>query len=223
MDIPQVGRIAVLADPQGAEFAIFTPSMPGAGSDEPSRGDFSWHELATADWKAAWEFYRALFGWEFATSFDMGPMGTYWMFRRGGGTRMLGGMYTKGADMPGPPHWLPYVNVPSADDAARAATRHGGKVLHGPMEVPGGDRVAMMLDPQGALFAVHALATAAKPTLKTKKKTKTRKAPARKRAAAQRVSRRPAKAKRATAAKRRRAGRKPARASARRRPGAKKK
>jgi predicted enzyme related to lactoylglutathione lyase len=160
MDVPTVGRIAVLADPQGAEFALFRAANAGHVSDEMKLGDFSWHELAADDWKAAWEFYRALFGWEHADSFDMGPMGTYWMFRRAGGSRALGGMFNRPPEVP-MAHWLPYVHVKNADETAAAAGRHGGRVVSGPMEVPGGDRVAQILDPHGALFAVHSLAPVA--------------------------------------------------------------
>ena len=62
-DIPNVGRFAVLADPQGATFAVFTPSggPPPAGAG--SSGGFSWHELATTDVAAALRFYGTLFGW----------------------------------------------------------------------------------------------------------------------------------------------------------------
>src|SRR2546426_7155617 len=49
-----------------------------------------------------------------------------------------------------PPHWLCYVLVPNADRAADTAARAGGKIVMGPMEVPGGDRIAGGLDPQGA-------------------------------------------------------------------------
>ena len=164
MDVPTVGRLAVLADPQGATFAVFRPEHDGHVSDDIALGDFSWHELAADDSKAAWEFYRALFGWEYDSQFDMGPMGTYFMFRRAGGSRPLGGMYDRPPEVPST-HWLPYVNVANADTTALAVAQHGGRVLNGPMEVPGGDRVAQAMDPQGAVFAVHSLATvAAAPT-----------------------------------------------------------
>jgi len=196
-EIPNVGRFAVLGDPQGATFAVYKPSIPGAGSDEAVVGDFSWHELATTDWRAAWEFYRALFGWEHASSFDMGPMGTYWMFRRGGGSITLGGLFNKTGDAPA--QWLSYVRVPDADRAAALARRNGGRVMNGPMDVPGGDRIAMLADPQGAAFAVHTPAARAaprKPAAKPKKKT-SRAAQAKRKPAT-----RPA-AKRRTVAKRR--------------------
>lgn len=160
MDVPTVGRLAVLADPHGATFAVFRPEHAGQVSDDLAIGDFSWHELAADDWKAAWEFYRALFGWEPDHEFDMGPLGTYFMFRRAGGSRTLGGMYNRPPEVP-VTHWLPYVHVTSADKTAALVGPHGGRVLNGPMDVPGGDRVAQLMDPQGAVFAVHSAAPVA--------------------------------------------------------------
>lgn len=153
-DIPNVGRFAILEDPHGARFALFTPANqpPEPGSD-PAVGDFSWHELATTDYKQAFSFYEALFGWERSAEHDMGPMGVYFIFKRNG--RDLGGMSNIAPGAPTPPGWLHYVRVDSADAAAKRVTANGGRVLSGPMDVPGGDRVARCMDPQGASFAVH--------------------------------------------------------------------
>jgi hypothetical protein len=149
-DIPGVGRFAVLGDPQGAAFAVFTPSaMPGEAAPA---GDFSWHELATSDPQGAIAFYSALFGWSRGPAHDMGPAGTYQLFELGGA--QVGGVY-KGMDASKPPHWLIYIQVASVDKAAAAAKAAGGRVTQGPMEVPGGSRVAKILDPQGGAFAVH--------------------------------------------------------------------
>jgi uncharacterized protein len=54
-----------------------------------------------------------------------------------------------------PPNWLHYVRVDSADAAAERVKANGGQILNGPMDVPGGDRIAQCVDPQGAAFAVH--------------------------------------------------------------------
>ena len=88
----------------------------------------------------------------------MGDMGVYYMFGRGRFT--YGGMYDKPKDMPAPPHWVHYVQVDNADAAADRAKKAGGRVVNGPMEVPGGDRIAVILDPEGASFAVHSKAKA---------------------------------------------------------------
>jgi predicted enzyme related to lactoylglutathione lyase len=153
MEIPDVGRLAVVMDPQGAVFAIFTPSREGVGrTGTPVLGDFSWHELATTDPKAGFAFYQSLFGWDRTGDFDMGEMGRYEMFGIGGVP--IGGIYPKPAEVP-VSNWLPYAKVASADQAASIAKAEGGTILQGPVEVPGGDRVAIGMDPQGAVFAVH--------------------------------------------------------------------
>ena len=153
MTVPDVGRLAVLHDPQGAVIAVMTPDGPDVEETDPKLLEFSWHELLTTDYRAAAQFYEQLFGWEKKSEFDMGDMGTYYMFGRDRFT--YGGMFNKPAAVKAPPHWLYYVMVDSADAAAERAKQRGGTVINGPMDVPGGDRIAAILDPQGAPFAVH--------------------------------------------------------------------
>jgi uncharacterized protein len=154
-DIPTVGRYAVIADPQGAVFAAFTSFNAAPGHEgEAQLGEFSWHELATHDYPAAFRFYERLFGWEKTSAMDMGPAGTYQMYGRNG--VVLGGMFNKTPDMPGPPSWTFYIRVDDVERAADTVKGRGGQVVTGPMEVPGGDKVAICVDPQGGVFAVHA-------------------------------------------------------------------
>lgn len=155
MDIPEVGRFAIVADPQGAAFGMLQHlEPPGTPLEQAKLGEVSWHELMTTDREAAWKFYEAMFGWKHISSMDMGEMGTYFMF--GIGEHTLGGMFNMSADMPAPPHWVYYVHVDDADAAVERVKARGGQVVYGPMDVPGGDRVAQFIDPQGAVFAVHA-------------------------------------------------------------------
>jgi uncharacterized protein len=150
-DIPNVGRFAVLADPQGATFAVFTPGS-GAPPAVPAFGGFSWHELATTDVAAALRFYGELFGWDKGVGHDMGAMGVYQLFDHGGTT--VGGMCnTQGPSTP--PSWLSYVHVADSSRAVGAVKSSGGRLLHGPVEVPGGSWIALFMDPQGGAFAVH--------------------------------------------------------------------
>jgi uncharacterized protein len=151
-DIPNVGRFAVLSDPQGATFALFTPEAGPPPGAPPAQGGFSWHELATTDVAAAVRFYGQLFGWAKGPGHDMGAMGVYQIFMHGGS--QVGGM----CNVQGPstaPSWLSYVNVADANRAVAATKSGGGRLLHGPMEVPGGSWIAMMMDPQGGAFAVQ--------------------------------------------------------------------
>ncbi len=156
MDIPTVGRFAVIQDPQSAVLAIYTPAdeAPGHGG-EPAIGEFSWHELSTSDYAAAFDFYSALFGWVKTEAMDMGPDGIYQMYGRVPG-QALGGMFNTPADQPGPPaSWLYYVTVPDVHAKVEQVKQLGGQVLNGPMAVPDGDIVAQCMDPQDAAFAIH--------------------------------------------------------------------
>src|SRR5262245_51778652 len=118
---PGTGRYAVLQDPQGAAFGIYKSNQPAGPDDPPTLGEFSWHELATTDAKAAFNFYHRLFGWEETSSMDMGEgMGLYQMFGQTKDGRTLGGLFNKPAQMPGPPAWLAYIKVPDARKSAEA-------------------------------------------------------------------------------------------------------
>lgn len=157
-DIPDVGRFSVLADPQGAVFAAYTPAIPLAPEQPPAPGHFSWHELMANDYEAAFAFYSELFGWQVTEAMDMGPeAGIYQMYGRTADVHM-GGMMNIPEGMPAPPHWMLYIVVEGLDAATEKVTAMGGQLLRGPMDVPGGDRVAHFIDGQGAAFALHELA-----------------------------------------------------------------
>jgi len=186
-DIPMVGRFAVVQDPQGATFALFTapsgsPEMPGG---MPAIGEYSWHELTTTDLDAAWSFYSELFGWQKVHAMDMGDMGVYQTFGMGGDA--MGGMMTKTPQMPGP-MWLPYVHVKDTRRATDVAANLGAKIMNPNMVVPGGSMITVAVDPEGVGFAVHAMgdaAPAARPAKKAAKKATTKKSAPKKQATAQ--------------------------------------
>jgi predicted enzyme related to lactoylglutathione lyase len=233
-DIPNVGRFAVLADPQGATFALYTPGPTGGASPAPGPGIFSWHELATTDVGGALRFYGELFGWTKGTGHDMGAMGVYQIFERFGS--MVGGMCNVQGPAT-PPSWLSYVQVTESARAVAAAKAAGGRLLHGPVEVPGGSWIALFMDPQGGAFAVQepprtaaakpaaapskpAAAPAPKPAASAPAPAKpaAAKKPAKKKAAKKKPVRKAAKKKAAKkkAAKKKVARRKPGKKSARR-------
>jgi uncharacterized protein len=153
-DIPDTGRYAVLADPMGAAFGVFSAKGEPRSSTPRAPGHFSWSELNTTDFKAAWQFYSELFGWKHNSSLQMGgEVGEYFMF----GTdpkEAFGGMSNYATAMKTTPHWLHYVTVPNTDEAAKKVGQGKGTVMNGPMEVPGGGRIAVCLDPQGAIFGL---------------------------------------------------------------------
>jgi uncharacterized protein len=151
-DIPGIGRFAVVADPQGATLALIKPS----GSDETQPdtldqpGRVSWHELLAADGDKAFAIYSELFGWRKAELED-NPERGYQPFAVGAQT--IGGMFTK-PPIVAMPFWLYYFNVADIAAATANVSALGGKILEGPVDVPGGSRVARCEDPQGATFAL---------------------------------------------------------------------
>ena len=151
IDIPNVSRFAVIADPQTAMLALVKWLNPD--QEQPAEmgkpGRVGWHELLADDWEKALAFYGALFDWRKANA-DAGPMGTYQLFSIGGQT--IGGMFTKPPMVP-VPFWLYYFDVPDVDVAAEHVKAGGGQIIEGPAAVPG-SWILRCTDPQGAMFAL---------------------------------------------------------------------
>jgi predicted enzyme related to lactoylglutathione lyase len=148
-----IGRIAVVADPQTAILALvegLTPAPQGpAALDEPGR--VGWHELLAADWPKAFAFYAEIFGWQ-KTDAESGAEHGYQLFSAAG--QPVGGMFTKRPVEP-VPYWLYYFNVGDIDAALKRVKSGGGRVSEGPFEVPEGSWIARCIDPQGAIFALQ--------------------------------------------------------------------
>ena len=154
MDIPMVGRIAMVADPQGAPLYIMKPTGGGKSMafayDRPRVGHAAWNELHTSDQLGAWAFYGDVFGWSHDGDMDMGPMGQYQFIRHGG---MIGAMMKADPTMGGA-GWNTYFRVEDIDAAKTAVEAAGGQVVQGPDEIPGGDFSMNCIDPQGAAFGL---------------------------------------------------------------------
>lgn len=159
-DIPNVGRIAMVADPQGIPFYV----MRGASDQDSSAyqrhgvGHVSWNELLTPDDAAALAFYARHFNLKKVGAMPMGEMGDYSFIAHGGdGT---GGEEAIGAVMRTPPdatsRWGFYFRVPDIDAARARIEGAGGTVAFGPMEVPGGEWVLNAADPEGVPFGLVA-------------------------------------------------------------------
>jgi uncharacterized protein len=156
-DLDGVGRMAMVADPQGAPFYV----MKGASDEtsysfaatEPKSGHCAWNELATSDPEAAKAFYGAQFGWSKDGELDMGPMGTYEFLKVSGDRFALGAVMPKMPEMP-VSMWSFYFRVPDIDAAAETVTANGGTILVEPMEIPGGEFSLNVMDPQGAAFGL---------------------------------------------------------------------
>lgn len=153
--IPGVGHFAVVADPQGAIFVLFQPANAQQQLERPKAGSLgspAWHDLAAVDWESDFAYYADMFGWTKSTAMDMGPNGVYQIFASG--SQPIGGMMTR-MNPTQPPGWLFYFHVEhDIQQAIDRVKQHGGTVIHGPSEVPGGQKIAHCLDPQGAIFAM---------------------------------------------------------------------
>lgn len=152
-DIPDVGRIAMVADPEGVPFYI----MRGA-SDEESRafdpelhGHCCWNELSTGDQSTALSFYGTLFGWQSREAMPMGEMGEY-RFLDLGDSR-FGALSPKMSEDQ-PVGWVHYFHVPDIDACVARTRELGGTLMVEPHEIPGGDSIIIAGDPTGAMFAL---------------------------------------------------------------------
>jgi predicted enzyme related to lactoylglutathione lyase len=151
-----VGRMAMVADPQGAPFYVMDPvppaDKPDAKSDVWDRekaGHCRWNELATTDAPAAKAFYTELLGWKSETSMPMGERGDYLFVEcEGNQIGAINPWIAEGQN----PMWLLYLGVDSIARAVEAAKANGGTVVNGPHEVPGGDHVFVATDPAGAMI-----------------------------------------------------------------------
>lgn len=155
-DIPNVGRIAMVTDPQGAPFYLMRPASDEGNStafvgDEGVSGHCNWNELVTSDSEAALEFYTKAFNWTRPEPTDMGEMGKYHFIASGDTT--IGAICGPMPDM-GPPAWNCYFNVPSIDAAIEKVKAGGGSISMGPQQVPGDYWYIIGNDPQGATFCL---------------------------------------------------------------------
>ena len=156
MDVLDVGRMAVAADPTGAVFSIWQPRKHFGAAIVNDANSFCWNELTTRDPQRSIEFYGAVFGWtanilthvgaENYTEFHLGSRGIAGMMP------MVGDSWP--ADMPN--HWMVYFAVENCDTAAARVEELGGSVVVPPTDVPPG-KFAVVKDPQGAVFSVIAL------------------------------------------------------------------
>ena len=145
-EVLDVGRMAVVADPNGAAVCLWEPRQHVGASLVNAPGALTWVDLVTPDPEAAERFYGGLFGWTFP---EMADSGGYRLIRVG--ERSTGGILPQPE---GPPTWIPYFGHEDVDRATGEIAERGGRVLNGPLSVPNGGRIAVVTDPQGALLAL---------------------------------------------------------------------
>lgn len=151
MDMPGVGRFAFLADPQGVNIYVMRgePDERSTAYDRRAPGHCSWNELIAPDDAAALHFYGTLFGFVKEGAMPMGEMGEYHFLRTAHGTEPFGAVMRQQPNQP-VAAWIFYFRIADVDAAVETIRAEGGQVVMGPMEVPGGERVILAIDPQGA-------------------------------------------------------------------------
>jgi predicted enzyme related to lactoylglutathione lyase len=148
-DVMTVGRMAVIQDPQGAYFMPWEPRDHIGASLVNVPGALVWNELQSPDVDASATFYGDLFGWKLEES--MGTQERYLMIKNGdaynGGIREL--------TPPSPPNWLVYFGVEDVEQALAKVAELGGSAIAGPIDIQVA-KIAVVADPQGAVFALYA-------------------------------------------------------------------
>lgn len=149
-DIPEIGRMAVIADAQGAVLSAFQAA--GEPDSPPAEGVFVWDELMTTDVEDAKRFYGEVFGWT-SQDMDMGAMGTYTIFKRAGDADVGGSMrIPEGVEAP--PNWLVYIATEDVDATVGRAKELGGTAIQEGMDIENVGRLAVLKDLAGAVFGV---------------------------------------------------------------------
>ncbi|NEB77321.1 VOC family protein [Streptomyces sp. SID14478] len=157
MDVLDQGRMALFTDPAGAAFGVWQPGQHKGFGYVTQDGGLNWVELSTPDVAAAKEFYGAALGWG---AYDVEfPGGSYTSVNPAGTDEngMFGGIVPLDrdpAEAGAGPHWTPYVHVADVDATAAKTQELGGTVGSAPVSIPGVGRIAKLVDPFGAGFAV---------------------------------------------------------------------
>ncbi len=146
MDIPNIGRFALVQDPEGATFSLFRGLNPGSTPDSeiPPNHTFCWSQLMSTNVDRVVSFYTKVFGWEAE------PMGEMVVFKRDG----KGIASAMAAQMNMPSHWMAYVAVENCDESTRKAEGLGASVFVPPTTMDGMGTFSVLADPGGAVVAL---------------------------------------------------------------------
>lgn len=154
MKVLEAGSLAFIQDPTGGNVGLWQPDQhAGAGVvNEP--GSFCWNELATRDVEKAREFYGKLLDWDYEEK-DGTPSKYYIIKNNGNPNGGLMQMTEEWGDIP--PHWMVYFASSDIEATAKSVEQHGGKINVPPFDI-GVGKIAVVADPQGAVFSLIQLA-----------------------------------------------------------------
>jgi len=150
-DVMEEGRMSVIQDPTGAMFSLWQGKKTSGTGINSVPGTLCWAELATRDIPAGQTFYEGLLGWKIFAS----PTDNSGYLHIQNGEEMIGGIPPSQYMNPNaPPHWLAYFYVADCDASANTAKAAGGRLFMEPMTIEKVGRMAVIADPQGAVFAI---------------------------------------------------------------------
>lgn len=163
MDVMTSGRMAFVADPEGATVGLWEAGDHVGAQVFNLPGAMTWNELQTRNADTAREFYGNALGWEFAPFEGSQPV--YWLLTLPGKPQgdplsedsFNGGMLTLDESFPPemPAHWMIYFHVGDTDESVAKVEELGGTVIAPAMDM-GTGRMAVVADPLGGAFAIIA-------------------------------------------------------------------
>lgn len=152
-DVETFGKMAVIQDPTGPVFSIWEPKGNKGTGIAGVGGTLCWADLSSPDPTRASKFYSELFGWKMTSDTDDNSASGYQHIQNG--EDFIGGILPNTeSDSKIPPHWLPYFMVANCDMSAAKAKELGAGFLLQPTTVENVGRMAVIADPQMAVFAV---------------------------------------------------------------------
>jgi uncharacterized protein len=150
-DVMDVGRMSVVQDPTGAHFCLWQAKKQSGIAAKNSDGAFCWADLSTTDVARASEFYTQLFGWKL----EKGENDSSGYVHIKNGDEFIGGIPPAAHRDPNtPPHWLLYFETSNCDASVEKAKQNGARVYYGPVSMENVGRLAILADPQGAVFSL---------------------------------------------------------------------
>lgn len=156
MEVPDKGWMGMITDPTGAFFGLWQPTGHRGYEivDEP--GAPVYHQLTTRDYRAALDFYRAVFGWgvDIVSDTDEFRYSTA-LFE---GAALLGVMDGSGIPAEAPSNWCCFLGADDVDKTVQVIVDNGGSVVRAAEDTPYG-RLAAVTDPTGAAFNLSSIET----------------------------------------------------------------
>jgi predicted enzyme related to lactoylglutathione lyase len=152
-DVFEAGRMAVLQDPTGAVFQVWQPNRTIGFEVIGQPGAFGAADLSTSDRARARKFYEDMFGWRMSAGAGKDDSGYLHIMN---GDHYIGGILPDSFRNPNtPPNWMPYFMTASCDETTAKAKQMDAQVFVSPMNVDKTIRIAILADPQGAVFALY--------------------------------------------------------------------